>query len=259
MNRLFNHHETKGVPAYPTILGTLTSVTLIGTFVVDIGTQDGVASWAPYSLAIILALQWKGAVAIVLVTASALILMVAGFLLEPFGDFERATTNRAIGAAILTVMALICLYIDWRRSKRRKTVAATFSRLNQLRLFLDSLRKTAIVLSDLRGRVTEWNHAAQKLTGCPLERVIGQPIYRVFLRHEAGTGGWSQTYRRARLEGVATREVVCRQEGGSPYPILVIVKPLRNQFGLLQGYSLTLRTSKSAHCPDCNVDQPSSG
>ena len=237
--------ETKGIRAHPTILGALTIVTLIGTFLVDVGIRDGVASWAPYSLAIVLALQWKGAGAIVLVTATALIFMVVGFVLEPSGDLHRAATNRAIGAATVTLLSLICLYIDWRRSKHRKTVAAALSRLNQLQLFLHSLKKTAIVLSDLRGRVTEWNHAAQKLTGYPLERVIGQRIYHVFHLAETATEKWARIYRKARREGVATHKIVCHREDGSQYAVHVIVKPLRNQFGLLLGYSITLQTSTS--------------
>ena len=52
------------------------------------------------------------------------------------------------------------------------------------------------------------------------------------------------------MEGLATREVVCHQEDGSPYPVRVIVKPLRNQFGLLLGYSLPLQTSTSTHNSD---------
>jgi len=127
MNRLFDYHETKAIRAHPIVLGTLTIFTLACTFLIDTGMSDGAAAWAPYCIAIVLALQWKGAVAIVPVTVSALILLVAGFLLEPPGDLQTATTNRAIGATTLTILAIVCLYIDWRRSKHRKTFVATIS------------------------------------------------------------------------------------------------------------------------------------
>lgn len=250
MNRFFSYDDTKSLRTHPAILGALTIVTLIGTFFIDMGTQDGVASWAPYSLAIVLALQWKGAGAIVLVTVSALILMVSGLLLKPSWDLQMATTNRSIGAATLTSLALLCLYIDWRRTTHRKRTATSVSRLNHLRLFLNSLKKAPIVLSDVRGRVTERNEAARKLIGTRLEEIIGQPIYRIFHHPEAVAPKWSRTYRKARREGKATQEVVCQAEDGSRRSLRAIVKPLRNQFGHLQGYSLTFRPSTSTQHPD---------
>jgi hypothetical protein len=45
-------------------------------------------------------------------------------------------------------------------------------------------------------------------TGHPIEQVIGQPVFRVFISLETKTGGWSQTYRKARLEGAATHKTV---------------------------------------------------
>ncbi|QPD04411.1 MAG: hypothetical protein Nkreftii_002185 [Candidatus Nitrospira kreftii] len=240
MNRPFDHHQTKAIRAHPIVLGTLTIVTLAGTFLIDTGLSDGAAAWAPYCIAIVLALQWKGAAAIAPVTISALILLVAGFLLEPPGDLQSETTNRAIGAATLTVLALVCLYIDSRRSKHRKTFTATISRMTQLQLFVDGLKKAAIALTDLRGRVTEWNQAAQKLTGHPIEQVIGQPVFRVFLSLETRTGGWSKTYRSARMEGAAIHKTVYHQQDGSLTYVNIMVRPLRNKVGRLHGYALTL-------------------
>lgn len=74
--------------AHPIVLGTLTIVTLACTFLVDTGMSDAAAAWAPYCIAIVLALQWKGAAVILPMTISALILLVAGFLLEPTGDLH---------------------------------------------------------------------------------------------------------------------------------------------------------------------------
>ncbi len=250
MNRLYDYHETKAIPAHPIVLGTLTIVTLICTFLIDIGMSDGTAAWAPYCIAIVLALQWKGAAAIVSVTVAALLLLVAGFLLEPPADLQTATTNRAIGAATLTALAIVCLYIDWRRSKYRKTFSATVSRMTQLQLFVDGLQKAAIGLTDLRGRITEWNQAARKLTGHPIEQIIGQPVFRVFLSPETGADGWSKTYRKARMKGVATHKAVYHRQDGSQHHVHIMVKPLRNTVGRIQGYSLTLYHPTSALQPD---------
>lgn len=246
MNRLFDYRETNVIRAHPVILGSLTIVTLICTFLIDTGMSDGAAAWAPYCIAIVLALQWKGAAAIVPVTASALLLLIAGFLLEPPGDLQAATTNRAIGAGTLTTLAIVCLYIDWRRSKHRETFTATVSRMTQLQLFVDGFKQSAIGLTDLRGRVTAWNQTARKLTGHSMDQVIGQPVFRVCFSPDPGTDSWSQICRKARLEGVTTHEAICRRQDGTQRPVYIAVKPLRNNVGQLYGYSLTIHNPTSS-------------
>lgn len=254
MNGVIPFNETKAIRTQPVVLGTLTIITLLCTFIIDIGTADEVVTWVPYCIAIVLALQWKGAAAIVPVTAAALILMVLGFLLSPPENSQTETTNRAVGAATLTMLALVCLYIDWRRDKHRKALAKTTSRLNRLRLFVNSLKKVAVVLSDTRGRVTEWNRAAQRLTGHPIDQMIGQPVFRIFPRRETGRSDWAQVYRKARLKGDATYEAVCHRRNGSLCHLRIVVKPLWNQFGRLYGYSLALQKSASVQSTDGEHD-----
>ncbi|WHZ26077.1 MAG: hypothetical protein OJF51_000872 [Nitrospira sp.] len=254
MNGVIPFDETKAIRPQPVVLGTLTIITLLCTFIIDLGTADEVVTWVPYCIAIVLALQWKGAAAIVPVTAAALVLMVLGFLLSPLGSSQTETTNRAIGAATLTTLALLCLYIDWRREKHRKALAKTISRLNRLRLFVNSLKQVALVLSDTRGRVTEWNRAAQRLTGHSIDQMIGQPVFRILQRRETGTSSWAQVYRTARLKGDATYEAVCHRPNGSLCHLRIVVKPLWNQFGRLHGYSLVLQKSVSVQSTDEETD-----
>ena len=96
MNNVIPFDETKPLRVRPVILGALTTLTLLGTFILDIGTADEVVTWVPYCLAVVLALQWRGATAIVTVTAAALLLMVIGFIVLPPGHLQTETTNRAI-------------------------------------------------------------------------------------------------------------------------------------------------------------------
>ncbi|MDK2745379.1 MAG: PAS domain-containing protein [Nitrospira sp.] len=241
MNGVFPYDQSKPIRVQPIVLGAITSIILLGTFLVDIGAPDGMATWVPYCIAIVLALQWRGAATIVPVTAAALILMVVGFLLRPLGDFQTETTNRAIGAATVTALALACLYIDWRRHKQRKALATTASRLNRLRFFVNRLKRAAVVLSDSRGRVTEWNQSAQHLTGYSIEQMIGRPVFRIFQRREIGTVRWAQAYRKARTEERAVYEAVCPRSNGSLCHVSIVIKPIRNQAGSLQGYSLAIQ------------------
>lgn len=239
MHTVIPFDDTRPIRVQPIVLGTLTVLTLLCTFIIDVGTTDEVVTWVPYCIAIVLALQWRGATVILPVTAAALILMVIGFALSPPGHLQTETTNRAIGAVTLTILALVCLYIDSRRIRHRKVLAKTASRLNRLRLFINSLKNVALVLTDARGRVTEWNGAAQRLTGHSIDRMIGQAIYRVFQRRE--TSRWAQMYRTARRAGQATCEVACYDRHAPPSLLQVVVTPLRNQVGRLYGYSLILR------------------
>jgi PAS domain S-box-containing protein len=241
MNNVIPFDETKPLRVQPVILGALTTLTLLGTFILDIGTAEEVVTWVPYCLAVVLALQWRGATAIVTVTAAALLLMVIGFILLPPGHLQTETTNRAIGTATLTLLALVCLYIDARRDTHRRALTATTWRLNRLRLFVNSFNTVAVVLTDTRGRVTEWNRAVQRLIGQPLDHMIGQPVYRILLQAESGITRWALLYRTARMKGRATAEVVFSARNASPRRLRVVVKPLWNQVGRLHGYSLVLQ------------------
>ncbi|MGZ9131127.1 MAG: hypothetical protein ACXW35_01010 [Nitrospira sp.] len=139
------------------MLGTLTTIVLVGTFALDLGLPMGVSVWALYCLAIVLALQWKGRPAIAIVTALALIFMLLDLWIGPKGDLETGITNRVIGAVTITGVALICLYIDWRRRRIGQALKTAFLSRSRLRLFLNSLGDAGVVLTDIRGRVTEWN------------------------------------------------------------------------------------------------------
>ena len=244
MHSVIPFEDTRPIRVQPIVLGTLTVLTLLVTFIIDVGTTDEVVTWVPYSIAVVLALQWRGVAVIVPVTAAALILMVIGFVLSPPGHLQAETTNRAIGAVTLTMLALVCLYIDSRRDKHRKALAKTASRLNRLRLFVNGLRNVALVLTDARGRVTEWSRAAQRLTGQSFDQMIGQSVYQIFQRHE--TSRWALMYRTARTEGQAMCEVLGHDRHASPNLLRVVIKPLRNQVGRLYGYSLVLQNSDVA-------------
>ena len=48
MNNVIPFDETKPLRVRPVILGALTTLTLLGTFILDIGTADEVVTWVPY-------------------------------------------------------------------------------------------------------------------------------------------------------------------------------------------------------------------
>ncbi|HEX6726757.1 MAG TPA: PAS domain S-box protein [Nitrospira sp.] len=226
--------------ARSTVLGTLTIIVLVGTFVLDLGLPIGVSVGALYSLAIVLALQWKGRPAIAAVTAIAMIFMLLDLWLGPGGDRETGITNRAIGIVTITGVALICLYIDWRRRRIGQALKTASVSGTRLRLFLNCLNDAGVVLTDIRGRVTEWSDGAQQLTGYPTDQTIGQPLFRRFPKQSTTAVRWSHICRQARLEGKAVREEAYRCQDGSWRWIHIVIRPLRNRLGRLRGYSLVM-------------------
>ncbi len=226
--------------ARSTVLGTLTTTVLVGTFMLDLGLPMGVSVWAFYCLAIVLALQWKGRPAIAAVSTISMIFLVLDFWLGPGGSLGTDITNRAIGAVTITGVALICLYIDWRRRRIGHQLSTTSLSRSRLRLFLNSLSDTAVVLTDIRGRVTEWSSGAQELIGYPRKQTIGQPLFRMFTTQNTPAVRWSHIYRQARLQGKAVRQESYQCRDGSWCRIHLVIRPLRNRFGRLRGYSLVM-------------------
>lgn len=234
------YRGTDRVRARSTVLGTFTIITLVGTFVLDLGLPVGVSIWALYCLAIVLALQWKGRPAIAAVTVISMMFMLLDVWLGPGGDIEIGLPNRVIGVITITGVALICLYIDWRRRRIGQALKTAWLSRSRFRLFLDSLSDAGIVLTDIRGRVTEWSHGAQQLTGYPTDQSIGQPLFRRLPKQNNTEARWSHICRQARSEGKAIREEAFRCQDGSWRRIHIVIRPLRNRWGRLRGYSLVM-------------------
>ena len=240
MRVIHSYSDVNSARARSTVLGTLTIIVLLGTLVLDLGLPIGVSVWALYSLAIVLAMQWKGRPAIAAVTAISMIFMLLDLWLGPGGDLETGIINQAIGAITITGVALICLYIDWRRHRIGQALKTTSLSRSRLRLFLNSLSDAGVVLTDIRGRVTEWSEGAQQLTGYPTDQTIGHPLFRGFPKQSNSAVRWSHVCRQARLEGKAVQEEAYRCRDGSWRWIHIVIRPLRNRFGRLRGYSLVM-------------------
>jgi len=240
MKSIHPYREIDKARARSTVLGTLTIITLVGTLVLDLGLPVGVSVWPLYCLAIVLALQWKGRPAIVAVTTIAMMFMLLDLWLGPGGDLEIGITNRVIGAITITGMALICLYIDWKRHRIGQAFRTASMSRRRLRLFLNSLNDAGVVLTDIRGRITEWNSGAQQLTGYPTDQCVGQPLFRRLPKQSDTAVRWSHICRQARLEGTAVRQEAYQCRDGSWRWIHIVIRPLRNRFGRLRGYSLVM-------------------
>lgn len=222
-------------------LGFLITLALLSTFIIDIGLPAGVAAWAPYSIAIVLALLWSGGPAITFVTATAVALMLVGLWIGPLGDFETGAVNRAIGAVTITGLGLTCLYVDRTRRQLFPSWDGLAASPQQLDSFVDEMANTGVVLCDLRGHVTECNQAAQLLTGYTDDDLKGRLLYRVFSRRMNPVSRWGQIFHWVRYKGEVAWEEVFRRRDGSWCLMHLTVKPLQNRFRHHHGYSIVMR------------------
>lgn len=118
--------QVAGLPS--PALGVLTGAILITTFAFDLATPLGIASWAPYPIAIITSLWWKGRRAVVTVTLASLVLTVAGGWISPAVAQEHVAfglINRGFGLVLLILVGLLCVRLD----QREQTLAGTIERL----------------------------------------------------------------------------------------------------------------------------------
>jgi hypothetical protein len=86
-------------------------------------------------------------------------------------------------------------------SPDRPLPPAVADELARLRMIVNSALDYAIITLDLTGRVTGWNHGAERLTGYPAVEVLGGPGDLLFTAKD-------------RAEGAFTAEMCCAMESG---------------------------------------------
>ena len=107
--------QVEGLPS--PALGLLTVGLLVGTFVLDLVTPMGIAAWAPYPIAIITALWWKGRKGALLATATSLVLVLLGAWISPGVSQEHVVfglINRGFGVVLLILVGMLCVRLDKR-------------------------------------------------------------------------------------------------------------------------------------------------
>ena len=95
----------------------------------------------------------------------------------------------------------------------------------------------AVISEDLDGRVTSWNHSAERLTGYTAAEAIGQPALRLFAPADADESARVFARIRAgeRVEGYRT---TCRTKDGRAVPIALTASPVMRDDGVINGVSI---------------------
>ena len=125
----------------------------------------------------------------------------------------------------------------------------------KVRAFLASIVESSddsIIGTDLDGTILSWNHGAEKLFGYNTAEAIGQPITILFENgHQADYLKTLQKIRRQerieRFEGLRVRK------GGIPIDVSIILSPIRDPQGGLQGVSAIYRDITASKRADAEL------
>ncbi len=111
-----------------------------------------------------------------------------------------------------------------------------------------ALVSDGIITLDADGRVVDWNDAAQKLTGYPVDEVRGVPISVLYTQEDRAADLAGRELQTARDSGRFEDEGWRMRKDGGRFRATVVVAPVRDNAGELTGYVKVLRdvTSRRA-------------
>lgn len=109
------------------------------------------------------------------------------------------------------------------------------------RLLVDSVKDYAIFLLDTDGKVATWNQGAERIKGYSADEIIGQHFSR-FYPKEARESRWPERELEfATKEGRFVDEGLRVRKDGSSFWAYVVITALRDQTGVLRGFSKVTR------------------
>jgi PAS domain S-box-containing protein len=188
--------------AHPRTVFILTLVLAAGIFAFDVLTPLGFADWIFYLIPLFAVANWLHPRQIYLLVAVSSVLIVLGYYFSPPAtDMTFMVINRALQIAALWIVAF--LLAQRRRMEDRLLVdqaelegqvrARTAdleqelaertriqSSVDQLAAIVES-SQDAIVGTDFDGRITSWNHGAERIYGHAAADVLGTDVFQLFL------------------------------------------------------------------------------
>lgn len=109
------------------------------------------------------------------------------------------------------------------------------------RLLVESVKDYAIFLLDEDGRVATWNQGAERIKGYKADDIIGQH-FSVFYPNEARESRWpDRELQIAAKEGRFVDEGLRVRKDGSTFWAYVVITALRDEQGVLRGFSKVTR------------------
>jgi len=119
-----------------------------------------------------------------------------------------------------------------------KKKPTTESKAHDWSYFLIQNTPGAVITADQEGRITEFNPAAERLTGFSREEAMGRPAEEVVHLRGADLSTWNLVLHGQ--EGV-TEELSLRNRSGQEVPVMISSFALRDDRGVPQGGAIILR------------------
>ena len=124
----------------------------------------------------------------------------------------------------------------------RKQTETSLQQTDEIfRLLVESVKEYAIFLLDPEGRVSTWNQGAERIKGYKAQEIIGHHFSRFYPR-EAIESKWpDRELEIATKEGRYTDEGLRVRKDGSTFWAYVVITALRDNAGVLRGFSKVTR------------------
>jgi PAS domain S-box-containing protein len=130
---------------------------------------------------------------------------------------------------------------DLARAERERHAAALKAKDQRIHLILDNIRDYAFVVTDIEGRITEWQGGAETITGWRAREAIGQRASLLFTPADLASGKPEAELNTAEETGRSedTRWLV--RKDGAPFFAQGVTVALNNPSGRLQGFAKIFR------------------
>lgn len=126
-------------------------------------------------------------------------------------------------------------------TERKKAEEARRESEEGFRSLVESVKDYAIIRLDVEGRVASWNMGAQRIKGYRASEILGQPFQGFYTLEDRTSGKPEAELKAAQTEGRFEDEGYRVKKDGSKFWANVIITPLRNAKGELQGFSKITR------------------
>lgn len=111
----------------------------------------------------------------------------------------------------------------------------------RLRLMIDSVKDYAIFMLSPTGDVASWNSGAQRIKGYTADEIIGRHFSVFYPPESRAAGVPERTLEAAATHGPLETEGWRTRRDGSRFWANVIISPIRNDAGVLQGFTKVTR------------------
>jgi PAS domain S-box-containing protein len=126
-------------------------------------------------------------------------------------------------------------------TERRRAEETLRQSEERYRLLVESVSDYAIFMLDANGRVVTWNAGAQRLNGYTCEEILGSHLSRFYPPEQVEAGGPEREIETARTVGRFEDEGWRVRKDGTRFWANVILTPIHNAAGELQGFSKVTR------------------